>query len=139
MKTFAIVGVVVWLSFTMAGCDSGKAVMEDPDMATLEVEAYYRERMMVPPNSVLHVTLADVSKMDVAATLISEVTRENPGAPPYRVELAYDPGKIDERFRYAVHATLRADGKLLFTTTEYVDAFPRDNDGKVEVMMQRVP
>ncbi len=108
-------------------------------MATLEVEVFYRERMMVPPNTALHVTLADVSKMDVPATLISEVKRENPGSPPYRVELTYDPAKIDERMRYAVRATLRADGKLLFSSTEIVDAFAGGNDGPVEVMMQRMP
>jgi uncharacterized lipoprotein YbaY len=41
--------------------------------------------------------------------------------------------------RYAVRATLRADGKLLFSSTEIVDAFAGGNDGPVEVMMQRMP
>lgn len=107
-------------------------------MATVKVEAFYRERMMVPPDAVLRVTLSDVSKMDVAATLVSEVVRDNPGAPPYRVELEYDPAEIDERFRYALRATLSAQGKLLFTSTEFVDAFAGSKDDIVQVMMQRV-
>ncbi len=138
MKAIKTIGAATWLAFTMAGCDGSNAVNGDQHMANLEVEAFYRERMMVPPNTILRVTLEDVSKMDVAAALISEVERENPGAPPYRVELAYDQGKIDARLRYAVRASLRADGKLLFTTTEFVDAFAGDNNGKVAVMMQRV-
>jgi putative lipoprotein len=139
MKAIGTLGAATWLAFTMAGCAGSNAVNGDQDMATLAVEAFYRERIMVPPNTVLRVTLEDVSKMDVAATVISEVERENPGAPPYKVELAYDRGKIDGRFRYAVRASLRADGKLLFTTTDFVDAFAEDHNGKVEVMMQRVP
>ncbi len=139
MKTFSLVGAVIGLAVIMTGCNQGKAVKEDQGMAIIKVEAFYRERMLVPPETVLHVTLSDVSKMDVAATLISEVKRENPGAPPYRVELTYAPGKIDERMRYAVRASLRANGKLLFTTTEFVDAFARDDNATVEVLMHRVP
>ncbi len=107
-------------------------------MATIQVEAFYRERMMVPPNAKLRVTLSDVSKMDVAAELITEVVVDNPGAPPYSIGLNYDPEVIDPRMRYAVRATIRADDKLMFTSTEHIDAFAPDDSGVVKVTMQRV-
>lgn len=107
-------------------------------MATIQVEAFYRERMMVPPNAQLRVTLSDVSKMDVAAELMTEVVVDNPGAPPYSIELNYDPGAIDQRMRYAVRATISADDKLMFTSTEHIDAFAPDDSGVVMVRMQRV-
>ena len=107
-------------------------------MASIHVESFYRERMMVPPNAQLRVTLSDVSKMDVAADLLTEVAIDNPGAPPYTVSLDYDPSVIDQRMRYAVRATIRVDDKLLFTSTEQFDAFAVDDNGVVNVMMQRV-
>lgn len=138
MKALSILGVGTCLAIAMTGCNHDTAIVGDQSMATVKVEAFYRERMMVPPDSVLRVTLSDVSKMDVAATLISEVVRENPGAPPYQVELEYDPAEIDERFNYAVRATLHAHGKLLFTTTEFIDAFAGADDAVVQVTMHRV-
>jgi putative lipoprotein len=107
-------------------------------MATIQVEAFYRERMMVPPNAQLRVTLSDVSKMDVAAQLITEVVVDNPGAPPYNIGLNYDPEVIDQRMRYAVRGTISADDKLMFTSTEHIDAFAPDDSGVVKVTMQRV-
>jgi putative lipoprotein len=138
MNALLMLGVGSFLAIAMTGCNHSNPIAGGQSMATVKVEAFYRERMMVPPGSVLRVTLSDVSKMDVAATLISEVVRENPGAPPYRVELEYNPAEIDQRFHYAVRATLSAEGKLLFTTTEFIDAFAGADDATVPVTMQRV-
>ena len=55
-------------------------------MTTLPVQVSYLDRSLIVPNSQLTVTLVDVSKMDVAATVISEQVIDLVGAPPYKVE-----------------------------------------------------
>lgn len=40
---------------------------------TIEGSVFYRERVMLPPNAEIQITLEDVSKMDVAADVISTI------------------------------------------------------------------
>jgi putative lipoprotein len=137
MKLIPTTGL--WLlAALLPGCDAGNTPAGDTPMATITIEAFYRERMMVPPNAQLRVTLSDVSKMDVAATLLTEAVIDNPGAPPYTVSLNYDPTVIDQRMRYAVRAAISVDDQLLFTSTEHIDAFAVGDSDVIKVNMQRV-
>ncbi len=70
--------------------------------ATLTVTVLYRERIAMPPNAALIVTLADVSRADAPAELVASRRVEEPGNVPIDVELTYDPSIIDERFAYVV-------------------------------------
>ena len=72
--------------------------------------AIYRERMALPPDSVLEAMLEDVSKADAPAELIASLRIEKPGNPPYTFEIAFDPAKIDESHRYAVRARILVAG-----------------------------
>ncbi len=85
--------------------------------ASLPVQVSYLDRSLLAPNSQLTVTLVDVSKMDVAATVISEQVIDLVGAPPYKVELEYNLEKIDPAHRYSVRATINNQGNLLYTST----------------------
>jgi putative lipoprotein len=90
---------------------------------TLAGEAFYRERMLLPPGAELQVTLEDVSKMDVPSTVIAMSAQLLTGAPPYPFELEYSADDIDARMQYSLRATIKADGQLLFTSTERLDPF----------------
>jgi putative lipoprotein len=69
-------------------------------------------------SAVIEVQLQDVSKMDAPAEVISTQTIEAQGKQvPFRYILKYDPAKIDPAHRYAVRATIKDGGKLLFTST----------------------
>ena len=83
----------------------------------------YRERMMLPPDSQVNVQLQDVSRMDVAATVLGESNFPARGGPPYSFELKYDPDRMEAGGRYALRASIRHYKELLFTTTEHVDPF----------------
>lgn len=78
--------------------------------------ATYKERMALPANSVLEVTLEDVSKADTVAEILGRTRIEQPGTPPFRFAIPYDPSRMDPRLRYTVRARILADGKLLFIT-----------------------
>lgn len=78
----------------------------------------YRTRNLLPPTAKVFVQLVDVSRADVAATLIAEQVIEPAGAaPPYAFSLPYDPAQIQERGIYAVQAAIRDGERLLFIST----------------------
>ena len=127
------------LFLSLQGCGKVPQGSEQTNMETINTEVTYRERILMPPGSVLRVSMEDVSLMDVASTLVAEALVEDPGAPPYRVALSYDPAKIDNRHRYAVRATIRRDDKLLMTSTTHIDALAPDENGLIRIRMESIP
>jgi uncharacterized lipoprotein YbaY len=91
-----------------------EAAMAAPQLSgVLTGTVTYRARIALPPNAIVQVQLADVSRMDVAATVIASQTIETKGKQvPIPYELKYDPAKIDPRMTYAVSARITIDGKL---------------------------
>lgn len=86
----------------------------------------YRQRIALPPNAVIEVTLADVSKMDVASTVIATQTIMMDGRQaPAAYELKYDPAVIQPQNSYAVSARILVDGRLRFISTQRYSALTR--------------
>ncbi len=104
-------------------------------------EAFYRERIALPPDAVFRAQLQDVSLADAPATTLSEVTEDPAGAgPPFPFSLPYDPAQIDERFTYAVWASVSAAGRLLFTTTQHYPVITHGNPtAGLTLLMEMVP
>ncbi|MGD8439016.1 MAG: YbaY family lipoprotein [Holophagae bacterium] len=100
--------------------------------------ATYRERMALPPDAVLEVTLEDVSRMDVPAEVIGRVEIADPGNPPYAFEIPYDADAIDERHSYSVWARITRDGTLMFTTDTAAPVLTRRAGNEVELVLKRV-
>jgi putative lipoprotein len=108
------------------------------EMAMLEVTVGYRERIALPPDAQLEVELLDVSRMDVAATLIASQRVRMTGV-PMRVTLPYDPAVIDDRFTYSVSARLFSDDRVIFRTTQAAPVLTRGAGSAVELILQRMP
>lgn len=88
-------------------------------MAQLDVEVLYRERMALPPEAQIEVTLSDVSRQDVAAIVIAQEKIKADGKQvPFTFVLPYDPAQIDPRHTYSVSARITVADKLLFISTE---------------------
>jgi putative lipoprotein len=98
----------------------------------------YRERIALPADAVIHVSLRDVSLMDVVAKLISEQTITPQHQVPVTFALEYDPEDIDERMTYAVHATIRSAGRLIFTTDRSYQVLTRGKSSHVELILVKV-
>jgi uncharacterized lipoprotein YbaY len=109
------------------GCDQPTVTKQVEEMAetteTITGQVMYRERKMLPPGAELIVTLEDVSKMDVASTVITSSSQVLKGAPPYDFSLTFAKSAIDERMRYSVRAKIKLADRLLFTSTEQLDPF----------------
>lgn len=75
--------------------------------------------------------------MDVPSTVVAQSTQSLTGAPPYKFRLDYSADDIDSRMRYSLRATIKIDGKLLFTSTERLDPF-RQRDGAIVTHLSMV-
>jgi len=122
----------------LMGCAAVMSQVESPNMKTIEGSVWYRERMLLPPEAEVRVTLEDVTKMDVKAELIAETRFTPKGGPPFSFTLSYDPAKINAKGRYTLRARILVGKQLMFTCTEHIPAFDRDSNHPVKILVYRV-
>ncbi|RZF91269.1 META domain-containing protein [Pseudoalteromonas sp. CO302Y] len=133
--------MILGSSLVLSGCseDSAEPQAEQSTMKTLNTQVTYLDRSMLPPGSVLKVQLADISKMDAKADVISEQEVQLNGAPPYNVALEYDESKIADRHRYSVSARIENQGKLLYISTTHNNPFSENTmDDVYKVTVSKV-
>ncbi len=113
------------------------AAGEDASIETAQVTGtlMYRERIALPPGSVAELWLLDTSLADAPAVEIAYQRIEDPGNPPIPFVLDYDPLKIQEGMQYGVRATIRHDGKLLFTSDTHYPVLTRGAGNTAEVLL----
>lgn len=91
-------------------------MMQDSSLVTGTVT--YLPRIALPPNALIEVSLADVSRADAPARVLASQTIESGGRQvPFAFELPYDAAQIDSRYSYAVQARITVDGQLRFINT----------------------
>ncbi|MDC0662302.1 YbaY family lipoprotein [Marinobacter sp. SS21] len=123
--TMSVLGrhvLLLCLAWGLVGCAgaikpvSAPTVAADPYRITGQVT--YRERIALPPKSVVTVVLEDISLADRAAVTMAEtvmVTDRN--QVPFKFLLELDSAALQPRHRYAVRATIHdVRGQLLWTT-----------------------
>jgi len=98
----------------------------------------FDKRVVLPPQSVLDVSLHDVSHADARSFELAGILIEDPGLPPYNFGLAYDGEAIDPRHTYVVRASIRTDGRLLFTTDTVYPVLTRGAGNEVNLVLRRV-
>jgi putative lipoprotein len=128
----------------LAACGGESETPGDPvstGPATLSGTVVYRERMPMRLGSTIRVRLEDVSLADAPAMVIAEqfIDARNLSI-PVSFTLEYDPGRIDERYSYAVRAEIRdAQDQLMWTTTTSHPVLTRGAPGdQVEIMLELV-
>ena len=95
---------------------------------TLQGTATYRERIALPPDAVFEAVLQDVSRADAPAEVLGRATIDPAGQSPFRFQIAYDDAAVQAGRRYVVRATVRHQGRLLFTTDRTYPGVPRRAD-----------
>ncbi|WP_448144217.1 YbaY family lipoprotein [Pseudomonas silesiensis] len=84
----------------------------------LNGEVYYLQRIALPPNATLSVSLQDISLADAPAVVLGEQEGPVEGQVPLPFHLSYDPAQVKPGNRYSVSARIEVNGKLMYTTTE---------------------
>lgn len=135
-KVFALIAVLI-TALVISACTT--LVQKDADMEQVTGTLMYRERIALPADARITVTLSDVSKMDAPAQVISRQSFLADGKQvPFAFELNFDRTEIDPRFTYAVSARIEVDGKLMFITdtANHVITDPQQTK-KLELMLIR--
>jgi putative lipoprotein len=105
--------------------------------STVTGTATYRERIALRPGSVVEVTLEDVSRQDVSSTVLAREVIEAPSGVPIPFELSFDPAAIDERYSYAVRATIRHGDSPIFVTDRVYPVLTRGHSSHVDLVLVR--
>lgn len=133
-RWFGLVASVVVLA--LAG---GIAAAHEEDFGTVSGTVTYPERMALPDNAEVLVQLLDVSRMDVAATVIASQTILTGGRQvPLEFLLTYDLASISERGTYAVSARITVDGRLTSISDTRYEVI-NNGETEVEISVVHVP
>jgi putative lipoprotein len=141
MRVHLLFSMAALLGLVLSGCAASGAGSTQTDVkeAVLKGTVSYRERIALPADAVVEVRLSDVSRQDVAAPVIAETTVLPEGRQvPIPFELRYEPGKIDSNRTYALRATIRSAGRMMFTTTTAYRVMTQGNPTQVNLMLERV-
>ena len=96
----------------------------------------YRERRALTPEAVIEVRLLDVSRQDAPAPVVAETTFSAAGSQvPISFALRYDPRGIEDTHTYAVRATIRDAGRMVFTTDPAYHVITQGNPTRADLSL----
>lgn len=125
-KQCVILALAMTGLFLCAGASAG----------SLQGEAFYRERIALPPEAVFEVVLLDVSRDDASAEALGRARLEPAGRSPFHFEIPYSDAAIRPEGRYAVRATVTIGGRIYFTTDRDYLAF-KGGDRPLRLLLVR--
>lgn len=108
---------ILMLTCLLAACSAKTAMQAGGGTAPPRVTGTisYLQRIALPPEAVIKVQLVDVSRQDVPAIEISELTiYANGRQVPFEFEIDYRPAEIEEGHIYALQARIEVNGRLRF-------------------------
>ncbi|WP_338561683.1 YbaY family lipoprotein [Erwinia sp. E_sp_B04_7] len=140
------------LAVVLSGCaDKGKDVPTATlasqvagEQATLRQpnvsgSIYIRQRVALPPDAVLTVTLSDASLADAPSKVISQrVVRTDGKQAPFNFILPYNPADIQPNARILLSAAITVKDKMMFIT-DTVKPVINNGGNKQELILVPVP
>lgn len=129
-----------FIFLSLVGCSPKEQTTTHDAEKSMKIsgEAFYRERIAVPPEVQFEVFLEDVSLADAPAKIIGRQQTSNAGQPPYKFDIDYLPSAILAGHRYNLRARLTLNGELLFTTDQTNPVFAAGQENQTKLLMQRV-
>lgn len=104
----------------------------------LSGEAFYLERIALPPDAVLEVSLLDVTRADRPGELIVAVQIRPRGQVPIPFEIRFADAEIEPRRIYAVKANIIADGRLRFAAANLPRVLTQGNPSDVRIRLTAI-
>jgi len=154
MKLWQIVGGVAVLTITLAGCAHQSTEVPTPAKSTPAVSqaqiqgpavkgsVNIRQRIALPPDTVLTVTLSDASLADAPSKVIAQLVTHTEGQQaPFSFVLPYNPSDIQPNARIILSAAITLNGQLTFITDTIQEVINR-NGTRADLLLvpvQNVP
>ncbi len=110
-----------------------------PQTAAVTGTVTYRERIAMPEDAVVIVSLEDTSLMDVPAEQIGVQVIESPGNVPVSFSVGFVPAAIVDNHSYSVRATITSGDRLLWTTDTNYPVITRGNPLTADLLLVAVP
>ena len=134
-------------AFALAGCSmfshhpkSDAAPAHQALMKSITGDVRYSLPQPLPADAYLQVTLADVSRQDVAARTIAEERVQPVTASPVDFLISYDPADLKDGVDFAISVRLQQGDKLLAINDTRVSVLGHSGEnGPVSVMLKAVP
>ena len=105
---------------------------------SLSGTALIRERVALPPGVVFEAVIEDVARAGAPATVLGRTVIENAGQSPFDFTIDYTASDLDPRGMYALRASVRHDGQLLFITDTITPVLQGNDPENVEVILRIV-
>jgi putative lipoprotein len=136
MKILIKIQLLALAGFVAFGCAKGPGA--SGGYGVLRGTVSYQERIALPANASMHVTLSDVSRQDAAAPVIAETRIPSEGKQvPLPFQLRYERAKIQSSGSYAVRATIESAGQIWFTTDTVSRVLTQGHPAEVNLMLVR--
>jgi putative lipoprotein len=126
------IAAVVWMvAFLASAAPSARA-------GVLSGDVFYRERVALPPNAVLEISLVDVTRPGGLGELVASMQVRPNRQVPIPFEIRYGDDDVDPRRSYAVRANILADGRLLFVNARPQRVLTHGHPSSVRILMAAV-
>lgn len=113
---------------------STQSVIKQPNVSGT---IWIRQKVALPPDAVLTVTLADASQADVPSKVIAQrAVRTEGKQAPFSFELPFNPADVQPDARILLSAAITVDNKLMFITDGIK---PAVNQGGTRIDLTLVP
>lgn len=152
MKLWQIITAAATLTITLAGCahKSADTPMQAADNAVasqtqiqgpmVKGSINIRQRITLPPNAVLTVTLSDASLADAPSRVISQRAIRTEGQQaPFSFALPYNPADIQPNARIILSAAITVNGQLMFITDTIQEVLDRNTTQADLLLVPNVP
>jgi putative lipoprotein len=140
MKFWVTIDVLALAGLVLFGC--AKSPGASGGLGVLRGTVSYRERIALPADALMNVTLSDVSRQDAAAPVIAETRIPSEGRQvPLPFELRYERARLASSGSYAVRATIESGGKTWFTTDAVNRVLTQGHPSEVNLILvqQKAP
>jgi putative lipoprotein len=125
------IAAVLWaLAFTVSAMPAAAGVLSG--------DVFYRERVALPPNAVLEISLVDVTRPGGLGELVASTQVRPNRQVPIPFEIRYGDDDVDPRRSYAVRANILADGRLLFVNARPQRVLTLGHPSSVRILMAAV-
>jgi putative lipoprotein len=141
MPRIAVVPFIAALCLALGTLLHSVPAAAQPAASALEITGTlsYPQRIALPPDAQVRVTVEDVSRADAQAAIVGESIFGTEGRQvplPFRVSV--DAAGIDASHSYAVRATIHRGGTLLFTSTQRYLVLTRGAGKRADIVLQQV-
>lgn len=109
---------------------------EAPGGGTVTGTVAHQDRLILPADAVVAVQLVAVSRRDSPGRIVAQTTFTPMGRlAPLPFELRYPAEAVEPTRSYAVRATIRSGGFLLYTTDPHVPVITQGNPSHVKLRL----